>query len=85
MPLGQLCAPRAQLFLSPSQHCRAVFYCSEKCRKLDWSRSPEDIGHQFWCQRMAGYMSHARELANLPFTFAAGRTPTTSQRGGDRD
>nr|XP_056719554.1 zinc finger MYND domain-containing protein 15 [Euleptes europaea] len=58
------------------QHCRAVLYCSERCRKLDWNRSPEDIGHQFWCQRMAGYMSHARELANLPFTFT---TEVTSE------
>ncbi|KAL8176933.1 UNVERIFIED_CONTAM: hypothetical protein K2H54_040273 [Gekko kuhli] len=57
-------------------HCQAVLYCSERCRKLDWNRSPEDIGHQFWCQRMAGYMSHAQELANLPFTFA---TEVTSE------
>uniref|UniRef100_A0A8C6Y5M2 Zinc finger MYND-type containing 15 n=1 Tax=Naja naja TaxID=35670 RepID=A0A8C6Y5M2_NAJNA len=60
----------------------AIFYCSEKCRKLDWSRSPEDIGHQFWCQRMAGYMSHARELANLPFTFAAEVTSDTFNKEG---
>ncbi|XP_060112452.1 zinc finger MYND domain-containing protein 15 [Heteronotia binoei] len=58
------------------QHCQAVLYCSERCRKLDWSRSPEDIGHQFWCQRMARYMSHAPELANLPFTFT---TEVTSE------
>ncbi|XP_015283365.1 PREDICTED: zinc finger MYND domain-containing protein 15 [Gekko japonicus] len=57
-------------------HCQAVLYCSERCRKLDWNRSPEDIGHQFWCQRMAGYMSHVQELANLPFTFT---TEVTSE------
>ncbi|XP_072833426.1 zinc finger MYND domain-containing protein 15 [Pogona vitticeps] len=64
------------------QHCRAVLYCSERCRKLDWSRSPEDIGHQFWCQHMAGYMSHAQELANLPFTFAAEVTSETFNKEG---
>ncbi|XP_077171613.1 zinc finger MYND domain-containing protein 15 isoform X2 [Paroedura picta] len=58
------------------QHCQAVLYCSERCRKLDWNRSPEDIGHQFWCQRMAGYMSRSQELANLPFTFT---TEVTSE------
>ncbi|XP_058036245.1 zinc finger MYND domain-containing protein 15 [Ahaetulla prasina] len=68
--------------ITACQHCRAVFYCSEKCRKLDWSRSPEDIGHQFWCQRMAGYMSHARELANFPFTFAAEVTSDTFNKEG---
>ncbi|XP_070622953.1 zinc finger MYND domain-containing protein 15 [Erythrolamprus reginae] len=68
--------------ITACQHCRAVFYCSEKCRKMDWSRSPEDIGHQFWCQRMAGYMSHARELANLPFTFAAEVTSDTFNKEG---
>ncbi|XP_042329872.1 zinc finger MYND domain-containing protein 15, partial [Sceloporus undulatus] len=63
--------------LTPCQHCKAVLYCSERCRKLDWMRSPEDIGHQFWCQRMAGYMAHARDLASLPFTFAAEATSET--------
>ncbi|XP_062993314.1 zinc finger MYND domain-containing protein 15 [Elgaria multicarinata webbii] len=64
------------------QHCRAVLYCSERCRKLDWNRSPEDIGHQFWCQRMAGYMSHARELASLPFTFTAEVTSDSFNKEG---
>ncbi|KAM6449454.1 zinc finger MYND domain-containing protein 15 isoform 3-T3 [Liasis olivaceus] len=68
--------------ITACQHCRAVFYCSERCRKLDWSRSPEDIGHQFWCQRMAGYMSHARELANLPFTFATEATSENFNKEG---
>ncbi|CAI5791707.1 Hypothetical predicted protein [Podarcis lilfordi] len=64
------------------QHCRAVLYCSERCRKLDWNRSPEDIGHQFWCQRMAGYMSRIRELATLPFTFAAEVTSENFNKEG---
>nr|XP_028559786.1 zinc finger MYND domain-containing protein 15 isoform X2 [Podarcis muralis] len=64
------------------QHCRAVLYCSERCRKLDWNRSPEDIGHQFWCQRMAGYMSRTRELANLPFTFTAEVTSENFNKEG---
>ncbi|XP_053115460.1 zinc finger MYND domain-containing protein 15 [Hemicordylus capensis] len=64
------------------QHCRAVLYCSERCRKLDWDRRPEDIGHQFWCQRMAGYMSHTRELATLPFTFAAEVTSENFNKEG---
>ncbi|KAJ7313331.1 hypothetical protein JRQ81_004622 [Phrynocephalus forsythii] len=68
--------------LTACQHCQAVLYCSERCRKLDWSRSPEDIGHRFWCQRMAGYMSHARDLANLPFTFAAEVTSETFNKEG---
>ncbi|XP_075763392.1 zinc finger MYND domain-containing protein 15 isoform X4 [Pelodiscus sinensis] len=58
--------------LVPCQQCRAVLYCSERCRTADWARSPEDASHCSWCQRMAGYMSHARQLADLPFTFTAG-------------
>ncbi|XP_075763390.1 zinc finger MYND domain-containing protein 15 isoform X2 [Pelodiscus sinensis] len=57
--------------LVPCQQCRAVLYCSERCRTADWARSPEDASHCSWCQRMAGYMSHARQLADLPFTFTA--------------
>ncbi|XP_044273086.1 zinc finger MYND domain-containing protein 15 [Varanus komodoensis] len=64
------------------QHCRAVLYCSERCRTLDWNRSPEDVGHRFWCQRMAGYMSRAPELADLPFTFAAEATSETFNKEG---
>uniref|UniRef100_A0ACB8EXE8 Uncharacterized protein n=1 Tax=Sphaerodactylus townsendi TaxID=933632 RepID=A0ACB8EXE8_9SAUR len=52
------------------QHCRAVLYCSERCCKLDWNRSPEDTGHQFWCQRMAGLGDELMLGSyNLPFTF----------------
>ncbi|XP_048372814.1 zinc finger MYND domain-containing protein 15 [Sphaerodactylus townsendi] len=56
--------------MPPSQHCRAVLYCSERCCKLDWNRSPEDTGHQFWCQRMAGLGDELMLGSyNLPFTF----------------
>ncbi|XP_038242103.2 LOW QUALITY PROTEIN: zinc finger MYND domain-containing protein 15 [Dermochelys coriacea] len=57
--------------LAPCQQCRAVLYCSERCRATDWARSPEDAAHRAWCPRMAGYMARARQLADLPFSFAA--------------
>ncbi|XP_062813079.1 zinc finger MYND domain-containing protein 15 [Anolis carolinensis] len=68
--------------LAPCHLCRAVLYCSERCRQLDWDRSPEDVGHRFWCQRMAAYMGRARELANLPFTFAAEASSETFNKEG---
>ncbi|CAM4689458.1 unnamed protein product [Lepidochelys olivacea] len=57
--------------LAPCQQCRAVLYCSERCRAADWARSPEDAAHRAWCPRMAGYVARARQLADLPFSFAA--------------
>uniref|UniRef100_A0A8D0GUE0 Zinc finger MYND-type containing 15 n=1 Tax=Sphenodon punctatus TaxID=8508 RepID=A0A8D0GUE0_SPHPU len=68
--------------LSACQQCCAVLYCSESCRKGDWNRSRADTGHQFWCQRMAGYMSRTQELADLPFTFAAEVTSETFNKEG---
>nr|XP_060641822.1 zinc finger MYND domain-containing protein 15 [Anolis sagrei ordinatus] len=68
--------------LAPCHLCRAVLYCSERCRQLDWDRSPEDVAHRFWCQRMAAYMGRARELANLPFTFAAEASSETFNKEG---
>uniref|UniRef100_A0A8C8S7W9 Zinc finger MYND-type containing 15 n=1 Tax=Pelusios castaneus TaxID=367368 RepID=A0A8C8S7W9_9SAUR len=68
--------------LVPCQQCRAVLYCSERCRKADWSRSPEDVAHRAWCQRMAGYMGRARQLADLPFTFTAEVTSDSFNKEG---
>ncbi|TFJ98465.1 galactose-3-O-sulfotransferase 4 [Platysternon megacephalum] len=68
--------------LAPCQQCRAVLYCSERCRAADWARSPEDTAHRAWCPRMAGYMARARHLADLPFTFAAEVTSDGFNREG---
>ncbi|XP_053861448.1 transmembrane 4 L6 family member 5 isoform X4 [Malaclemys terrapin pileata] len=68
--------------LVPCQQCRAVLYCSERCRAADWARSPEDAAHRAWCPRMAGYMARARQLADLPFTFAAEVTSDGFNREG---
>ncbi|XP_044856469.1 zinc finger MYND domain-containing protein 15 isoform X2 [Mauremys mutica] len=68
--------------LAPCQQCRAVLYCSERCRAADWARSPEDAAHRAWCPRMAGYMARARQLADLPFSFAAEVTSDGFNREG---
>ncbi|XP_039355705.1 zinc finger MYND domain-containing protein 15 isoform X2 [Mauremys reevesii] len=68
--------------LAPCQQCRAVLYCSERCRAADWGRSPEDAAHRAWCPRMAGYMARARQLADLPFSFAAEVTSDGFNREG---
>ncbi|KAL2079439.1 hypothetical protein ACEWY4_025183 [Coilia grayii] len=57
--------------LKPCVHCKAVLYCSDQCSQADWTRTPEDSSHQHWCHKLAIYMSHTAQLANLPFTFAA--------------
>ncbi|KYO29606.1 zinc finger MYND domain-containing protein 15 [Alligator mississippiensis] len=53
--------------------CRAVLYCSERCRQ-------RDAGHRAWCQRLGRFVARARELADLPFTFAAETTSDTFDR-----
>uniref|UniRef100_A0A8C4WMI2 MYND-type domain-containing protein n=1 Tax=Gopherus evgoodei TaxID=1825980 RepID=A0A8C4WMI2_9SAUR len=68
--------------LAPCQQCRAVLYCSERCRAADWARSPEDVAHRAWCPRMARYMARARQLADLPFTFTAEVTSDGFNREG---
>ncbi|XP_069071758.1 zinc finger MYND domain-containing protein 15 [Pleurodeles waltl] len=63
--------------LTPCTRCKAVLYCSERCRKIDWKKSPEDVSHQYWCDKMRGYMSHALELADFPFKYTAEVTSDT--------
>ncbi|XP_034502799.1 zinc finger MYND domain-containing protein 15 isoform X4 [Ailuropoda melanoleuca] len=58
--------------LTPCPQCSAVLYCGETCLRADWRRCPDDVSHRFWCPRLAGFMERARELATLPFTYAAG-------------
>ncbi|XP_074839017.1 zinc finger MYND domain-containing protein 15 [Carettochelys insculpta] len=70
-----------QARLLPCQQCRAVLYCSERCRTTDWVRSPEDAAHRAWCQRMAGYVARAHQLADLPFTF----TPEVTSEGFNKE
>ncbi|XP_059573824.1 zinc finger MYND domain-containing protein 15 isoform X9 [Alligator mississippiensis] len=62
-------APR----LAACPQCRAVLYCSERCRQ-------RDAGHRAWCQRLGRFVARARELADLPFTFAAETTSDTFDR-----
>ncbi|KAH8865057.1 Zinc finger MYND domain-containing protein 15 [Schistosoma japonicum] len=51
--------------------CKALFYCSDKCRADDWiSSSNPDHRHQQWCSRMKVFMDFEPVLQNLPFTFA---------------
>ncbi|KAK6466522.1 zinc finger MYND domain-containing protein 15-like [Huso huso] len=57
--------------------CRAVFYCSEKCQKIDWVKTPDDFSHQNWCSKLQGYMTREKLLANLPFTFTQEVTSDT--------
>ncbi|KAH8865060.1 Zinc finger MYND domain-containing protein 15 [Schistosoma japonicum] len=56
---------------SISPQCKALFYCSDKCRADDWiSSSNPDHRHQQWCSRMKVFMDFEPVLQNLPFTFA---------------
>ncbi|XP_041926259.1 zinc finger MYND domain-containing protein 15-like [Alosa sapidissima] len=57
--------------LKPCSQCKAVLYCSDQCSQADWTRSPEDASHQHWCDKLAVCMSHAAQLADLPFTYTA--------------
>ncbi|EFB27753.1 hypothetical protein PANDA_013821, partial [Ailuropoda melanoleuca] len=63
--------------LTPCPQCSAVLYCGETCLRADWRRCPDDVSHRFWCPRLAGFMERARELATLPFTYAAEVTSET--------
>ncbi|XP_069468329.1 zinc finger MYND domain-containing protein 15 [Ambystoma mexicanum] len=63
--------------LAPCTRCKAVLYCSERCRKIDWKKSPEDVSHQYWCEKMRGYMSRTQELADFPFKYASEVTSDT--------
>lgn len=49
-----------------SSRCKAVFYCADKC-------SLADREHERWCAKMATYMDHQGQLADLSFSYAAGR------------
>uniref|UniRef100_A0AAZ3RVD6 Mitochondrial splicing suppressor 51-like C-terminal domain-containing protein n=1 Tax=Oncorhynchus tshawytscha TaxID=74940 RepID=A0AAZ3RVD6_ONCTS len=51
--------------------CCAVLYCSDQCSQADQIRCPEDASHQHWCEKLACYMSHESQLAELPFSYAA--------------
>ncbi|XP_068780104.1 zinc finger MYND domain-containing protein 15 [Struthio camelus] len=68
--------------LAPCPQCRAVLYCSERCRVADWSGDAEAGGHRGWCQRLGGFMGRAGALAQLPFTFAAEVTSETFDKEG---
>lgn len=76
--------PLPSLFLFPlryvvvfsrphSPQCKAVLYCSDQCSQTDQIRCPEDTSHQHWCEKLSRYMSHDSQLAELPFSYAAGR------------
>uniref|UniRef100_A0A4W5QRW0 Mitochondrial splicing suppressor 51-like C-terminal domain-containing protein n=1 Tax=Hucho hucho TaxID=62062 RepID=A0A4W5QRW0_9TELE len=40
------------------------------CSQADQIRCPEDASHQHWCEKLACYMSHDSQLAELPFSYA---------------
>ncbi|XP_044040603.1 zinc finger MYND domain-containing protein 15-like [Siniperca chuatsi] len=50
--------------LQECSQCKAVFYCKDKC-------FPADAEHEHWCAKLASYMAHEAQLADLPFSFAA--------------
>ncbi|CAH8665087.1 unnamed protein product [Schistosoma rodhaini] len=51
--------------------CKALFYCSDKCRTADWiSPNNPDHSHQQWCSKMKDFMNFEPVLQKLPFTFA---------------
>ncbi|XP_041093300.1 zinc finger MYND domain-containing protein 15-like [Polyodon spathula] len=52
-----------------SVKCRAVFYCSEKCKKIDWKKSPDDVSHQNWCSKLQSYMCALRHDQVTSDTF----------------
>ncbi|XP_029437820.1 zinc finger MYND domain-containing protein 15 [Rhinatrema bivittatum] len=63
--------------LTPCEKCKAVLYCSQHCRKMDWKKTPEDVSHQYWCEKMVTYMNRAKELSDLPFSYTAEVTSDT--------
>ncbi|KAM4749188.1 zinc finger MYND domain-containing protein 15 [Rhinophrynus dorsalis] len=56
--------------LSPSDRCRAVLYCSDTCKQMDWEKCPNNISHEYWCHKMQQYMQREAELAQMPFLFS---------------
>ncbi|CAB1351879.1 unnamed protein product, partial [Coregonus sp. 'balchen'] len=60
-----------KMVLWPQALCKAVLYCSDQCSQTDQIRCPEDASHQHWCEKLACYMSHHSQLADLPFSYAA--------------
>jgi len=55
-----------------SLYCRAVYYCSENCRRTDFTGSNIDDPlrtHKFWCEKMAQYVSDSKIKA-FPFPWA---------------
>uniref|UniRef100_UPI00398EF142 zinc finger MYND domain-containing protein 15-like n=1 Tax=Pristiophorus japonicus TaxID=55135 RepID=UPI00398EF142 len=57
--------------LTACEQCKAVLYCSENCQRLDWSKSPEDSSHRYWCQKLLEFMDHGEALADFPFTYTS--------------
>ncbi|KAM6949480.1 zinc finger MYND domain-containing protein 15-like [Aplochiton taeniatus] len=55
--------------LKSCSQCKAVLYCSDQCSHSDRTRCPQDASHEHWCAKLATHMSHAAELADLPFTY----------------
>ncbi|XP_069775886.1 zinc finger MYND domain-containing protein 15-like isoform X2 [Narcine bancroftii] len=60
--------------------CQAVLYCSVACQRLDWSKTPEDSSHRYWCPTLKEIMSHEKQLADFPFTYTAEVTSPTFDR-----
>ncbi|XP_019116632.2 zinc finger MYND domain-containing protein 15 [Larimichthys crocea] len=50
--------------LQECSRCTTVFYCEDKC-------FGEDAEHERWCARLASYMQHEAQLADLPFSYTA--------------
>jgi hypothetical protein len=57
-----------------SERCRAVYYCSEKCRDGDAAAGSDSDAdsHQFWCEKALTYRMDC-DIGSFPFSFAAGK------------
>ncbi|XP_044134421.1 zinc finger MYND domain-containing protein 15 [Bufo gargarizans] len=58
-----------EVMLTPCDTCDAVLYCSEDCKMQNWKKSPWDVSHEFWCEKMKRFMQYEERLADLPFHF----------------
>ncbi|XP_072006131.1 zinc finger MYND domain-containing protein 15 isoform X2 [Engystomops pustulosus] len=58
-----------EVVLTPCDRCDAVLYCSNICKVQNWTKSPRDISHEFWCQKMKQFMQKEEALGELPFHF----------------
>ncbi|XP_073416680.1 zinc finger MYND domain-containing protein 15 isoform X2 [Dendrobates tinctorius] len=73
-----VCKKRSfEVTLNPCDTCGAILYCSEKCRRQNWKKCPQELSHEFWCVKMKLFMQDEERLADLPFYFTKEVTSRT--------